>query len=247
MGKLGLGLALFAMAATAQTAAAPAFEVASVKHSSGGGPSGDIPRNMDNSPGHFAMHNVSMRFALEWAYDLKDYEITLPDWMMGDERYDIDARAAGPATNDEMRPMLQTLLKERLQMKLHFDKKELAVYLLTRGAGEPKLKPAAADVPGTVSGPGNAAAFHNFPLSRLVFLLTRRMDRPVLDRTGLTGIYDYTVDLSGLGFNGGPAVDSEAPTIFTTVRRDLGLKLEAGKETLDVLVIDHAEKVPIAN
>jgi len=234
----------------AQTSA-PAFEVASVKHSSGGGPPGDIPRNMDDSPGHFAMHNVGLRFALQWAYDLKDYEIVVQDWMVSDERYDIDARAAGPATNDQMRPMLQTLLKERLQMKLHTEKKEMQVYLLTRGSGTPKVKEASADEKSALTGGPDGTTFHKFPISRLTFLLTRRMDHPVLDRTGLTGIYDYTIDLSGLGFANARGADvpsaPDGPSIFTTVQRDLGLKLEPKKEIIDILVIDHAEKVPIAN
>jgi uncharacterized protein (TIGR03435 family) len=240
------GAIILAASSPAQTPA-PAFEVASVKHSSGGGPPGDIPRNMDDSPGHFAMHNVGLRFALQWAYDLKDYEMVLPDWMINEERYDIDARAAGLATNDQMRPMLQTLLKERLQMKLHFEKKEQQVYLLTRGSGTPKVKVASADEKPSITGGPEGTTFHNFPISRFTFLLTRRMDHPVLDRTGLTGNYVYTVDLSGLGFHDGPAGAPDAPSIFTTVQRDLGLKLEPKKEIIDTLVIDHCEKVPIAN
>jgi len=73
------------------------------------------------------------------------------------------------------------------------------------------------------------------------------MDRPVLDQTGLKGTYDYTVDLSGLGFNGGPPQDPEAPSIFTTVQRDLGLKLEPKKGPVEMVVVDKAEKAPGAN
>src|ERR1700733_4492007 len=68
-------------------AASLAFEVASVKHAGSGGPPGDIPRNMDNSPGHFIMRNVPLRYCLEWAYNLQDYEISGPDWIKSDERY----------------------------------------------------------------------------------------------------------------------------------------------------------------
>src|SRR5579862_6564008 len=99
-----LVLVLTACAALAQNAH---FEVASVKRAQGGGPAGDIPRNMDPSPGHFAMRNVPLRYALEWAYDLKDWEISGPEWIKVDERFDIIAKASGPATDDQMRPMLQ--------------------------------------------------------------------------------------------------------------------------------------------
>ena len=122
---------LNALDVTAQQAGAgqpPAFEVASVKRAASGGPPGDIPRNMDPSPGHFSMRNVPLRYCLEWAYDFKDYEISGPEWIKGEERYDIIANAAGPATNDQMRLMLQTLLTERFQMKFHRETREMSVY-----------------------------------------------------------------------------------------------------------------------
>ncbi|HEV3199409.1 MAG TPA: TIGR03435 family protein [Bryobacteraceae bacterium] len=235
-------------AASGQPAAvAPHFEVASVKRAEGGGPPGDIPRNMDNSPGHFAMHNVPMRYALEWAYDLKDYEISGPDWIKFEDRYDIVAKAAGPASEEQTRQMLQTLLTERFQMKLHREKKDLSVYVLVPGKGAAKVKEAAGDGPSITSGP-NGATFHKFPISRLTFLLTRRLDRPVLDLTGLTGTYDYTIDLSGL--NNAVIKEGEettGPSIFTAVQRDLGLKLESRKHAIEILVLDSLNKAPTEN
>jgi uncharacterized protein (TIGR03435 family) len=69
----------------------------------------------------------------------------------------------------------------------------------------------------------------------------------VLDETGLTGTYDFTVDLSGLGFNGADAQDPNAPSIFSTVQTDLGLQLKSAKRPVKVLIVDSANKVPIAN
>src|SRR5580700_5289619 len=103
--------AAFAQGST-NAPATPKFEVATVKHAAGGGPPGDIPRNMDNSPGHFAMRNVPLRYAIEWAYNLKDYEISGPDWIKGEDHYDIFANAPG-APDAQMRLMLQTLLVQR--------------------------------------------------------------------------------------------------------------------------------------
>jgi uncharacterized protein (TIGR03435 family) len=227
---------------------APAFEVASVKRAAGGGPPGDIPRNMDSSPGSFVMRNVPLRYALEWAYDLKDYEISGPDWINQEERYDITAKASGPATNDQMRPMLQTLLLERLKMKVHRETRVLPVYILSPGKGPAKVKPASTDSEATLSGSATGAFFHNQPISRFTFMLTRRMDRPVLDKTGLTGVYDYTIDLSGLGFNGQPPQDPTAgPSIFTAVQDNLGLRLEAQRAPIEILVIDQVDKIPIEN
>jgi uncharacterized protein (TIGR03435 family) len=224
----------------------PQFEVASVKRAEGGGPVGDIPRNMDSSPGHFAMRNVPLRYALEWAYDLKDWEISGPEWIKADERFDIIAKASGPSTDDQMRPMLQALLIERLQMKVHRETRDLNCYVLIPGKGAPKVKQAASDEPQRISGGAGGASFQNFPLSRLTFLLSRRLDRPVLDQSGLKGNFDYTVDISGLPGPQG-VTDPAAPSIFTTVQRDLGLKLEARKEPISVLVVDQANKTPTAN
>jgi uncharacterized protein (TIGR03435 family) len=224
------------------------FEVASVKRTTQGGPPGDIPRNMDTSPGSFTMRNVPLRFALEWAYDLKDYEISGPDWINSEERYDIVAKAAGPATNDQMRPMLQALLLGRFRMKVHRETRDLPVYVLLAGKGAPKVKPASAGGEPTLSSSAAGTFFHNQPISRLTFMLTRRMDRPVLDMTGLKGVYDYTLDTSGLGFNGLPAADPNAgPSIFTAIQDNLGLQLEARKSPVEILVIDRVEKIPIEN
>src|SRR5258708_5969467 len=106
--KIAFAITMLASIAVCQTQ--PAFEVASVKPAAPGSPNpGDIPRNMETSPGHFAMRNVPLHYALVWAFDLKDFEISGPEWIKSEERYDIVAKAAGPATNDQMRPMLQRL------------------------------------------------------------------------------------------------------------------------------------------
>ena len=202
---------------------------------------------MDASPGHFIMRNVPLRFCLEWAYDLKDYEISGPDWIKNDNRYDIIANAPG-ASENQMRLMLQTLLIDRFQMKVHRETKNLDVYALLPGKGSPKVKVATPDEQTSLgAAPGSGAMFTKQPISRLTFMLTRRMDRPVIDLTGLKGLYDFTLDLSGLGFNGNPPQDTSAPSIFTTVQENLGLRLEAQKAPIQMLIVDHAEKVPTAN
>jgi uncharacterized protein (TIGR03435 family) len=249
--RLRLTAGLMLLTACAVSAQSLKFDVATVKRATEGGPPGDIPRNMETTPGNFSMRNVPLRFAVSWAWDLKDYEISGPDWIKSEERYDIIAKAGRPASDSEMRQMLQALLLERFQMKVHRETKEMPVYVLLPGKGEAKVKEAAADDKPSIDGSSPAGVtFHAFPISRFTFMLTRRMDRPVLDQTGLKGVYHYTVDLSGLGFAGRPAERQEGdagPSIFTTVQRDLGLKLEARKEPIEILVIDSANKVPTEN
>ena len=224
------------------------FEVATVKRAAGGGPPGDVARNMDSSPGSFAMRNVPLRMALEFAYDLKPYQVVGPDWINNEERYDIIARAPGPAPNDQMRQMLQALLTERFQIKLHREKKELPVYVLLRGKGALKLKPGDPNATPTQVGSPTQIVFKNQPISRLTGMLTARMDRPVIDMTGISGVYDYTVETGGLGFNGQPPADPTAgPSIFTAIQDNLGLRLESQRAPVDVLVVDQARRVPIEN
>jgi uncharacterized protein (TIGR03435 family) len=227
----------------------PQFEVASVKPNPELGPPGDIATNADPSPGHFAMRDKPLRFFIEWAYDLKDYQVVGPEWIKIDERYDISASASGGVTNDQMRQMLQSLLADRFQMKSHMEKRDLNVYALVAGKGEAKLAKADPDSQPRIQGGGTSGAeFHNFPLSRLTFLLTRRMDRPTLDLTGITGNYDYKVDLSGLGNKpGSSGYDGEGKSVFQAIQDDMGLKLEPRKWPVDVLVIDSVNKVPTQN
>jgi uncharacterized protein (TIGR03435 family) len=203
---------------------------------------------MDPSPGRFAMRNIPLRYAIEWAYDLSDYQVVGPEWIQGEDRYDIVANAPTPAADQQMKPMLQALLAERLKMKSHRETRTLPVYVLIKGKGAPKLKPATPGVPPNLSGRASDVFFQSQPVSRLTFMLSRRMGIPVLDQTGLNKTYDYTIDISGLNnFNPRSTDDAPGPTIFTAVQDDLGLKLESRKEPIEVLVIDSVDRIPTEN
>jgi uncharacterized protein (TIGR03435 family) len=144
-----------------------------------------------------------------------------------------------------MRIMLQNLLIERLQMKVHREKREMSVYALVPGKGPAKVKPAGSGGQPDLSGSATGVKFSSQPLSRLTFLLTRRLGLPVLDETNLPGIYDYTIDISGLP--GPDGNDGPGPSIFQAVQADLGLRLESKKEAIEVLVIDSVNKTPTPN
>jgi uncharacterized protein (TIGR03435 family) len=223
--------ALFGQNAAPANSASPSFEVASVRP---GDPRankpGDIPVNSAGSSGSFVMRNVPLVYLLEWAYDLKDYEITGPDWVKSPQNsYDIVAKANGPASDAGLKPMLQTLLTERFQMKLHREKKTLDVYALLLGKGAPKLREPAPDAQADITGSANRTTYIRQPISRLAYTLTHRMDRPVIDMTGLNGLYDFTIDLSGLGVHNDPYEVSAAPSVFISVEDNLGLRLQAQK------------------
>jgi uncharacterized protein (TIGR03435 family) len=123
--------------------------------------------------------------------------------------------------------MLQALLAERFPMKSHFEKRQLDIYALVKGKDAPKLKKADANSAQTLGGQAQGVHFNNFPLSRLTFMLTCRMDRPTLDLTGITGNFDYVVDLSGLGNKrASSGYDGEGRSVFQAIQEDMGLKLE---------------------
>jgi uncharacterized protein (TIGR03435 family) len=193
---------------------------------------------------------------MEEAYSVQDFQISGGPRWIGDDRYSIVAKppASSKASqltppypkwppNEEQRAMLQTLLADRFHLQLHRETKEGPVYILTVGNKELKLKPAksAEDYPwvgspegGGISGSGMAGT--NATMELLATRLTRYLRRPVFDRTGIKGSFDFQYEL--------PKDDSQSDviaSIFASVQA-LGLKLEAAKGPVEILAIDHAEK-----
>jgi uncharacterized protein (TIGR03435 family) len=162
-----------------------------------------------------------------------------PDWADADQ-FDIAAKTeAADPTRDEVRSMLRSLLAERFRLAVHPETKEAATYSLVAAKGGAKLKTAAPDRPAGMSdraGPGGAqqTVFQSSPLRILVNMLANTLSSPVVDNTGLTGLYDYTLEWP------------EAGGSLMASLEQLGLKLEAKKAPVEVLVIDHAER-PTAN
>jgi uncharacterized protein (TIGR03435 family) len=171
-----------------------------------------------------------------------------PDWMDSDsERFDIVANAPGEGTptGNDVRLMLQTLLTDRFQLKVHREMKERPVYALVVAKNGPKLKQSAPDEESSMTVGGNRT-FHvtmaKATMEQFAIQLSNSgLDRPVLDKTGLAGHYDITLNWTP-EFAGPPALDSNGVNVFTAVQEQLGLKLEPQKAPVELLVIDHAEK-----
>jgi uncharacterized protein (TIGR03435 family) len=214
-------------------------------------------------------------------YDVKAYQVSGPAWM-ATERYNVIAKVPEGATKEQVNVMWQNLLAERFGVVLHHESKEFQVEELVVAKGGPKLKESAEDDPsaegppkfdkkGELSGPGlvtmitmgpNGPSAHTVakaqPPSKLTTMLGNQINRPVLDKTGLTGKYDFSIEFTpnlppgrpGPGPVGAASFDNASepgPNLADAVQRQLGLKLVASKAKLDVLVIDKAEKVPTAN
>jgi uncharacterized protein (TIGR03435 family) len=244
--------------AFAQAQPRPAFEVASIKP-------GD-PNSRQFGIGVrgslFIATNASLKRMIGFAYDVRDHQISGgPKWLDSD-RLSIEAKpSAIPFSLERMEPlklMLQSLLEERFKFAFHRETKVEPVYELVVAKGGPRLKENSAPGPdGRVGlfgkGRGDLTATA-MPIAVLAGALSQRMGRSVIDKTGLSGKYDftllYTPDDNAPGSrderDAAPAPDPSGPSIFTALQEQLGLKLESAKGPVEVLVIDHAEK-PDAN
>lgn len=231
----------------------PEFEVASVKP--------NRSADAENGKGTWkatkgdeikiTIRNTSLRACIQQAFGVKDYQIVGPDWLKS-ERFDIVATASH-ASKEQFGPMLQALLKERFKMELHQEPKELPVYTLVVGKNGPKIH----EVPregqaGVWEGVGKLT-IKKMSMAQFAEALSRQMDRPVVDKTGLTGVFDFSLDYTRqetrtrLTDEGQPASTPDlgsSPSIFTALQEQLGLKLEGRKEPVAILIIDHAEKEP---
>jgi len=240
-----------ALAADAQ----PRFEVASVKLVEPSIPlAPGVFAGVQLLPGgRFVALRVTVFQVLQSAYGVKSYQISGgPGWTRS-EQYEIQATAGSSATDDQMKLMVQSLLADRFQLKLHRETREIPVYALIVGKNGPKLQ-AATDATqcngngcfqvgnGSLTASGGTMAFTAEVLSRL-------LDRPALDKTGLAGHYDFklTYDQSSVKppIVGMPIAPTEGPSIFAAVE-DLGLKLTPERDPIEILVIDSVER-PSAN
>jgi uncharacterized protein (TIGR03435 family) len=239
-------------------ATAPEFEVASVRPNKIGASGGENAPKEKVTVGSttLILANVRLSRCITEAYRIADYQLSAPDWM-GSERFDIVAKTAAPATEVEMRAMLQSLLAERFHMKLHRMQKDLPVYALVSAKNGPKAihESKSPVTPGFGIGDG-AFQFHNVSMRDFSEELSHppfHVDRPVQDRTGLSGNYDFNLKIAAGGNEMKRSVESmqsgadDAPSVFTLLQEQLGLRLEARKAPVDVLVIDSADRIPAEN
>jgi uncharacterized protein (TIGR03435 family) len=236
----------------AQQAPRPSFEVASVKPGDPARPASVLYR----LGGRFTANSATLRMLIGNAYDLRDHQIAGgPEWLNSAE-FEVDARAAataipaGPAGVRQMRPMLQSLLAERFKLTFHRETRQEAIYELVIDKGGSKLRKAADTFSsGTKGGKGEIQGIAA-TMADLTHVLAQSLGRSVVDKTGLTSKYDFTLkwtpDPGVAGTtdqaNSEPAPDPDQPSIFTAIQQDLGLKLQAAKGPVEILVIDHAAK-----
>ena len=183
---------------------------------------------------------------IEVAYDVRGDQIVGASGWVQSSHWDIAAKAQaeGTITKAQLRQMLQTLLADRFQLKIHRETKEVPVFALVVGKNGPKFQASSPDATGGYTVRGTSTGMHMEAKKGTMEQLTRQLvfsaGRPVLDRTGLPGYYAFTLDW--ISENATPPPDSNVPAIFTAVQEQLGLKLEPTKGPIEMLVIDHVEK-----
>jgi bla regulator protein blaR1 len=227
------------------------FEVASIKPSRNNA----AESNLDSAPGgRLTATNITLRELIRLAYGVKDYQIEhAPGWLDG-ERYDIAAKSATAAKTslEQEQAQIRELLTDRFHLTTHHETKQAQVYLLVVAKGGSKLTP---HNDGTGSGTRKSCgrlAGKRLTMDTIATVLSRQFERDVLNRTGLSGKYDFQLDWTPDSGPCPPAADSDAgsvtalPSIFTAIQQQLGLKLESSKGPVEFLVIDRVEK-PSAN
>ncbi len=230
----------------------PAFDAASVKRSPPDASAKGRGSNMRADPGRLTCTNVPLKRYVTAAWGLKDYQVSAPDWM-NDERYDMTATMPAGTPPREVLLMLQGLLVDRFKLATHRETKELAVYALVVEKNGLKLKPAEGFGTSVSSSPKGASLRANVTMKGFAGTLSDILDRPVVDMTGMTGGFNINLEWTPdeipsnpNGKEGGAADGIPGPTIYTALHA-VGLKLESRKAPIEILVVDHAEKVPVEN
>jgi uncharacterized protein (TIGR03435 family) len=221
------------------------FEVASIRPSR----NSSAGSNFDSAPGgRLTATNITVKYLIRLAYDVKDYQIERAPGWVDSEQYDIAAKSASGRNTglEEEKSMLRDLLANRFQMATHRETKQMQVYLLVVGKNGPKLKESNASRTTTRKGCGHLAGTR-LTMDVIATILSRQFERDVLNRTDFPGKYDFQLDWTP---DAGPCPAAEGPdgatanlpSIFTAVQQQLGLKLESSKGPVEILVIDHVER-----
>jgi len=263
---LAAPLAHAQMAPAPPSAAAPdpcssvpqaAFDVASVKPSERPSSSSIIRGHPDS-----LIAGGTVLSMVEYAWDLRDFQVTAggPGWINA-ATWEVTAKVDQPPADwstlryEEQarieRLRMRAVLEQRFALRCHFETKEFSVYNLVLAKGGSKLRPTPTDAAtkGSLDHSGrnreNRAEAKGVTMVPVVAMLTQSLGRTVVDKTGLTGLYDFTLTYTSDADAGSSASDADAPsgpTIFTALEEQLGLKLESAKGPVQVLVIDHIEK-----
>jgi uncharacterized protein (TIGR03435 family) len=213
------------------------FEVASIKLSNAErGSSG-----MNTGQGRVHAVNVTLKRCITGAYGVGPNQIVGgPDWLDSD-RFEIIAKAEQPVGDQVLMTMMQKLLAERFKLALHREAKPTKAYVIEVAKNGAKLEKGDGKGSKTSNSRGNIVAI-NTTMDHFAEILARQLDLPVVNRSGLEGVYNLRLQWTPDSAKPAEGAVFEGPSIFTAIQEQLGLHLVAQKVPVDVIVIDHAEK-----
>ena len=230
-----------------QTPETPAFEVASIKPTTAEPGSTSA---ITSETGKITGRNVTLKRCIRGAYNIPEAQIFGgPKWI-DDERYDIDAKAAGPVGDHAMMAMLQQLLAERFHLVIHRETRPLPGYALVVGKKGLTAKPSEPGAPSTSYATSDATRRSikatACSMGRLALKLSEVLHAPVSDATAVEGRFDFQLEFTRDDLQAKPAAAgdtaAQGPSVFAALEEQFGLKLEARKVPTEVIVIDRAEK-----
>ncbi|HLK69354.1 MAG TPA: TIGR03435 family protein [Bryobacteraceae bacterium] len=242
---VGSLLLFAAVAVFAQTQnAKPAFEAATIKLNN----SGSRGSSSHGSRGQVLMSNQTLKRLVERAYNVKPAQVAGPAWME-DVHFDIAAKYPADMQNDERPAMLLTLLEERFKLAAHRETREVPGYALVVAKGGFKLKPVE---PGAnhISSNGDAIQTYTAKKVSMAMLaddLSRTLRETIVDSTGVEGVYDFEFRWRDEEPESGSDMDRSAARIvpLQDALATIGLHLHAQKVALEVIVVDHIERMPM--
>ena len=225
---------------------APTYEVATIKPSR----PDEVNRTFLRQGRRFNTTATSIVDLMMFAYGIHFKQIAnAPRWLETD-KYDVTLLPAGEGqpSDEQLKEIMRKLLSDRLRLTLHREKKKLSVFrIVTLKAGAKLVHSLNPDGPAEVGGGVGTITVKSATIADFAGFLQRYwspllMDRPVIDRTGLSGRYDFTLRWTPDDSRNTGGVTDEFPDFFTAIQQQLGLKLETVTESIDVLVIDHVER-----
>ena len=241
--------ALFCMLAAIGAGQTQQFEVASVKPVDVSKLGNAIQINLGTvRHDEVTFGNATLNDCIRFAYDMgSDAQITGPMWTKSlDFLYDIAAKGAPGSSREQLQAMMQTLLVERFKLVTHRDHRDMSYYALVPAKGGPKMR-LVPEIPDGFRGTTFGGRINSIMrMQGLAYLLSRfETGRPIINETGLLGFYEVKLEWALRQVQNADA--PPGPSLFTALTEQLGLKLEARKGPVEILVVDSAEKTPAEN
>jgi uncharacterized protein (TIGR03435 family) len=222
----------------------PAYEAASIRLNE----SADSHSGTDGYQGRIMFENQPLHRLIEMAYGVTPAQVSGPDWL-NTLHFDITATYPPDSKSADRAVMLRTLLEDRFKLAMHRERKEMSGYALVMAKNGFQLKPTQPGENSTQHSGGAVQALKatNTTIATLAGLLSRYLGQVVVDKTGIDGVYDFELHWTR---NDAVADDAKAdapPPIYTALQETLGLRLQAQKVPVEIVVVDHIERTPTEN